>query len=142
MVAYVVNTAMLRRAGLYPGDYAEVFAKNPPNAAIGVYFGHADAAGIGDAGLKMPLFKQKGMDISKLKLIAKSEPLPHLPWAVNGAMPESLKLRIQRILLKLNDTPEGRSILEHAKLTGLRIATDKEYDKHRLILQEVENSGH
>lgn len=141
MISYVVNTAMIRRAGLAAGDYIEVFAKNPPNATIGIYHGHAHAAGIGNFGLKIPIVKNKGVDTKQLTLLIESEPLPHLPWAVKGNMSFDLRMDIQQALLELNNSQEGKRILKQAKLSGLHIASDEEYDVHRKILLEVTNNG-
>lgn len=138
MIAYIVNTAMLRRAGLEAGDYQELFAKNPPNAVIATYYGHADAAGIGNIGLNLQQLDFPGIDVDEMVLIGESEPLPHLPWAVKADMSQALRDKIQRILLGLNDSARGRKILQQAELTGLRPASDAEYNLHRNILKELQ----
>lgn len=138
MISYVVNTVMLRRAGLTPNEYIEAFAKNPPNATIATFHRYADAAGVGDVGLKIPILASKGVDVAQLKLIGVSEPLPHLPWAVKGELPASLKQKIQQLLVDLSQSQKGRNILQQAEITGLHKATDAEYDIHRKILREVE----
>lgn len=142
MIAYVVNKSLLLQAGLNEGDYIEKFAINPPNATIAMYRGRADAAGIGDVGLKLPVLKKKGVDVANLKVIAQSEPLPHIPWAVNADMAPALREKIKAAMLRLNDSAEGRAILKNAMLTGLRGATDAEYDVHRKIYQSVSGKNH
>ena len=137
MIAYIVNTAMLRRAGLKPGDYVEKFAKNPPNATIAAYNKQADAAGIGNVGLKIPIIVHSGVHTNELKFVALSEPLPHLPWAVSNKINRELKAQIQAALLQLNKTEQGQEILAKAKLTALHVATDAEYNVFEQIINEV-----
>lgn len=135
-VSYVVNAVAMQQAGLARSDYITQFAKNPPNAAIATYLKQVDAAGIGDVILKIPLLEQKGVDVSKLKIISLSNSLPHLPWAVNKSMPNKVKQLIQKTMLKLNDSPEGKAMLQKAGMSGLRIADDNHYDSSRKIIDE------
>ena len=136
MVAYIGNTALLRRAGLKDGDYMEEFAKNPPNATFATFYKQADAGGIGDPGLKIPLVKKK-IDTSKLTFLALGEDLPHIPWAVKHDMATELKTKIQKLLLQLNNSETGKSILKQAKLTGIVEARDNDYDICRKVIKEV-----
>ena len=137
MIAYVVNTHTLQQAGLNEQDYQWSFARTPPNATISVYRKQADAAGIGDVGLKIPALKSMGIDVSALKLIGVSKPLPHLPWAVKGTIPAETRDQIQKYLLELNNSAEGKQILKQAKLTGLKKVVDKDYDVHREIIKQI-----
>jgi phosphonate transport system substrate-binding protein len=136
MQSYIVATYLLRRAGLRPGDYAEKFANNPPNAHLAVYFGQADAAGVGDRIADLPAVRGR-VDPGAMKLIAVGEPLAHLPWAVRGDLDPKLGERIRAALLELRATPEGRSVLKQAKLTGLVAASDRDFDPHRRIIETV-----
>jgi len=138
-VAYVVNAVLLHRAGLSRSDYITKFAKNPPNATIATYLKQADAGGIGDIGMEVPFLKQKGVDISELKIIGLSEPFPQLPWAVNKSMNESLKLLIQTVMLSLNGTAEGKSILQKAGMSRFNKANDAIYDSSRAIIDEYKS---
>ena len=141
MIAYVVPTALLRRAGLKKGDYKTVFTKNPPNSLMSVYYGQADAAGTGDRILKLPLIKNT-IDTSKIKHLVTSKPLAHLPWAVKTSMPQAVSMQIQKLMLDLNNSISGKEILKSAKLTGIHTATDQDYDPHRKILLEVFGSNY
>lgn len=136
MQAYVVTTYMLRKGGLRPGDYAEEFSKNPPNAVMTTFFRQADAAGAGDHVLDLPALT-KEVDVQQLRYLATSEPLPHLPWAVRGDMPRELRMRVQQSLIDLNKSPAGRAMLKHMGIDGFVAASDAEYDKHRRIIKEV-----
>ncbi len=136
MQAYVVTTYLLRKGGLKPGDYAEEFSRNPPNAVMTTFFRQADAAGAGDHVLELPALA-KEIDVSQLRYLATSEPLPHLPWAVRGDMPRELRVRVQQALIDLNRTAAGRAMLKHMGIDGFVAASDGEYDKHRRIIREV-----
>jgi len=136
MQSYIVATYLLRMAGLKNGDYAEKFAKNPPNAHLAVYYGQADAAGVGDGVNELPIVRNK-IDVTKMKMLAVGQPLAHLPWAVRGDMDPALREQIAQALLDLKNTPEGRNILKQAKLTGLRAATNANYESSRKIVEAV-----
>ena len=136
MIAYVVPTALLHRAGLKKGDYIEQFSKNPPNSLLSVYYKQADAAGTGNSVLNLPILRNS-IDTSKMKYLVTSEPLAHLPWAVKTSMPQSLSNEIQTLMLDLNNNKEGKDILIKAKLTGIHVADDKDYDSYRKLLHEV-----
>ncbi|MDH5548152.1 MAG: phosphate/phosphite/phosphonate ABC transporter substrate-binding protein [Gammaproteobacteria bacterium] len=134
----MVNTVLLRRAGLKSGEYEEHFAKNPPNASFGSYLKQADAAGVGDAVLTLPLVKKK-VDVEKMKFIGKSEQMPHLPWAAKKTISKEDLLKLQDAFLSLNSSEVGRKILANAALSGIDIATDSEYDIIRKLAKEYES---
>jgi len=136
MMSYIIPTYLLRRAGLKAGDYQEDFSKKPPNSVLSTYFKRSKAAGIGSVGLQLPTVKSK-CDTNQLEYLAVSDPVAHLPWAVNGNMSAKLKFEIQSILVNLRKSAEGKNIIEKAKLTGINIATDEDYNRHREITFEV-----
>ena len=136
MQAYILTTYLLRRAGLKPGDYVELFAINPPNAVIATYQRHADAAGAGDRSLAMPVVTEH-INTEEMKLLAVSEAVAHLPWAVKAELDPALRQRIRAALLALNDNESGRAVLAAAKLTGFAATRDADYDPLRRIVFEV-----
>jgi phosphonate transport system substrate-binding protein len=136
MQAYVLATHLLRRAGLKPGDYDEQFAINPPNAVIATYQRLADAAGAGDHVLDIALVAAR-IDVGAMRILAVSEPVAHLPWAVKAELPVALRRRIGAALLALNDSESGRAVLNAARLKGFAPAHDADYDPHRRVIFEV-----
>jgi phosphonate transport system substrate-binding protein len=136
MMSYIVPTYLLRQAGLTKDDYEESFAINPPNAVLATFLRRADAGGAGEVVQRLPVVTHK-IDVSQLDLIAVSQPLPHLPWAVKREMSAELKQRLQRLLIDLKQTEEGRKILKQARLSALNPVTDKDYDAHRTIVDSV-----
>lgn len=136
MMSYLVPTYLLQQAGLKRGDYEETYAINPPNAVLATYLRRADAGGAGEIAQRLPMVSSK-IDVSQLKVIAESQPLPHLPWAVKKEMSDDLKHRIQTLLINLKQSDEGRDILKQARLSAFNPVTDKDYDAHRKIVDSV-----
>lgn len=135
-IAYIAVRHLLKGAGLEPGMYKTLFARNPPNAAVATYAGEASAAGAGDIVLDLGVVK-KAIDTKLMKILAKSEQFEHIPWAVKGDMDPQLKTQIQQLLAQLKDSKRGRGILKRARLTQLIPTVDSEYDPHRQIVAEV-----
>lgn len=136
MMSYIVPTYLLQQAGLTKGDYQESYAINPPNAVLATYLRRADAGGAGEVVQRLPVVTQK-IDVSQLDVIAVSQPLPHLPWAVKREMSSELKQRIEQLLVNLKHSKEGRQILKQARLSAFNPVTDKDYDAHRAIVDSV-----
>jgi len=130
MIAYVGNKNILHDAGLTDESYTSMIGKNPPNAAMAVYFKKADAAGIGDVGLSIPMLKKK-IEIDQMKLLTIGKSQPHIPWVYKSSMKQDVKQKIGAAFEKLNDTPEGKKILKKAGMTGMAIAKDSDYDVSR-----------
>ncbi len=136
MMSYLVPTYLLQEAGLKRGDYEEAYAINPPNAVLATYLKRADAGGAGEIVRRLPIITSK-IDVSQLRVIAQSDPLPHLPWAVKQEMPSELKQRLQRLLIDMKHSDEGREILKQARLSAFNPVTDKDYDAHRTIVDSI-----
>ena len=136
MMSYIVPTYLLQQAGLTKEEYKESYAINPPNAVLATYLRRADAGGAGEVVRRLPVVTSK-IDISQLEVIATSQPLPHLPWAVKQEMPQALKQRIRSLLVNLNQSEEGREILKQARLSAFNPVTDQDYDAHREIVKSV-----
>lgn len=131
MGSYIAPTAILKKAGLVAGkDYTVKFAKNPPNAVIGVYNKASDVAGSGNVILKTKLVNKK-TDVSQLKILAESDKFIHLTWAVKKDFPSDKSKKIQSIMtsLKTNDA----SILKSARVTNFHIASNTDFTKVREI---------
>src|SRR5919201_573212 len=103
MMSYIAPVFLLRQAGLKDGDFKTEFAVNPPNALIALYYKQADAAGGGDILINLPVVKN-AINAEELKLLATTEPLLFLPWAVKRSMPAKLVESIQSILVNLRES--------------------------------------
>jgi len=85
-VSYLLARRLLQDAGLMPGDYRSLFTKNPPNALFTVYNGAAAAAGVGSPVLQRREITAR-LDVSQLRILASSTPVPPLPIAVRADYP-------------------------------------------------------
>ncbi len=137
-IAYMGTTKLLREAGLKSGDYIEEFAKNPPNALIALARGQSDGTGTGHIGHMIPMIKKTGDD-KKVRILAASDPYPHLPWAVKKSMKDELKAKIKKAFLALNDTEEGKKILKAARVTGFAEANDGLYDVVPQVVKAIQD---
>jgi phosphonate transport system substrate-binding protein len=136
MLSYIGPRYLLMQAGLKEGDFKTELAVNPPNALIALYHRQADAAGGGDILIDLPVVA-KAVDASQLKILAATEPLLFLPWAVKRSMPAKLRQSIQLILVDLSNSASGREILTAAGTTKLGKAGDRDYEPHRRMIAAV-----
>jgi phosphonate transport system substrate-binding protein len=136
MMSYIAPRFLLMEAGLKEGDFKIEFAVNPPNALLALYHKQADAAGGGDILIDLPVIKN-AIDAGELQLLARTEPLLFLPWAVKRSMPAKLADSIQTILVDLERSEPGRKVLQAAKATGMGKADDRDYNPHRKMTTAV-----
>ena len=136
MLSYIAPRFLLMQAGLKEGDFRTEFAVNPPNALIALFHKQADAAGGGDVLLAMPVIKN-AINVQELRLLAVTEPLLFLPWAVKRTMPAKLGESIQSILVDLGRSDTGKIVLKAAMITGMGKAADRDYDPHRKMTTAV-----
>jgi phosphonate transport system substrate-binding protein len=136
MQSYIIPRWLLEKEGITKDLYKTEFARTPPNAIFTVYHKQADAAGAGDAALKMTQV-QKAIKTSELKYLALSKPHAHLPWAVSSTMTEEFSKQLQSALLSLNHDAFGKIILKKAGLTAIHAAINEDYDEARKIIIDV-----
>lgn len=130
MLSYIAPRFLLMQAGLQENDFTTRFAVSPPNTLLALFHRQADAAGGGEILIDLPAVKN-AINTQELTVLATTEPLLFLPWAVKRTMPAKLAESIQSVLLSLGDSEAGRKVLAAAKTTGLGKADDKDYDPHR-----------
>ncbi len=137
MMSYIVPRFMLEKAGLKPGDYEAAYAITPINAVFAPYFHQSDAAAAGDVMLDLPSIRAR-INPDALKILAKSEPIFQLPWAVKGDMPDDIREKLLHAFLALNDSARGKDILKQAGMTGFSKASHDHYQTHRAIIDAVQ----
>ena len=136
MIGYIAPIYMMLQAGLKKDEFKSQFAVNPINSVIGVYRKQADAAGSGNGAVEQPVLKS-AINTDELTVLAVSEELLHLPWAVKRNMPPKLRESIQFALVDLENSDAGKQVLKSAVLTGIGKAEDKDYDPHRRMVRAV-----
>ena len=136
MLSYIAPRFLLIQAGLKDGDFKTEFAVNPPNTLLALFHKQADAAGGGDILIDLPAVKN-AINTQELRLLAATEPLLFLPWAVKRTMPAKLGESIQAILVDLGSSDAGKQVLKAAQTTGIGKAGDRDYDPHRKMTTAV-----
>jgi phosphonate transport system substrate-binding protein len=136
MMSYIAPRFLIMKGGLKEEDFRTEFAVNPPNALLALYHKQADAAGGGDILIDLPVVRNS-INTGELKVLATTEPLLFLPWAVKRSMPAKLRDSIQTILTDLEDNDAGRNVLKAARTTGIGKAEDKDYAPHRKMTEAV-----
>ncbi|MBY0437884.1 MAG: phosphate/phosphite/phosphonate ABC transporter substrate-binding protein [Burkholderiales bacterium] len=140
MLSYIAPRFLLMQAGLNENDFKSEFSVNPPNAVVALSLKQADAAGGGDILLDLATVR-KTINTEEIRILATTEPLLFLPWAVKRTMPARLRDAIQSTMVELDSTEAGRAILKSALTTGIRKAQDKDYDPHRRMINAVFGKG-
>lgn len=136
MLSYIAPRFLLMQAGLKEEDFKTEFSVNPPNAMLALYHKQADAAGGGDIIIDLPVVRN-AINTQELMLLAKTEPLLFLPWAVKRNMPEKLRDSIRAILVDLGNSDGGKHVLKSVRATGMGKSDDKDYDPHRRMTTAV-----
>jgi len=136
MISYITATHLLRQAGLAEGDYEKVYAINPPNAVLATYYHQADAAGACTTTLLMDMVKNR-IDTSQLELLAVSQQLPHLLWAVSGFLSPELRIQIRKVITTMNQSRDGLAALHAASLDNIIPVNDEDLDPFRKIIKNV-----
>jgi len=128
---YMFQMLLLKKAGLDIRKDVDLlpFAKTHDNVMLAVYNGAADAGGIREDDL--PKMKNK-VDLSKLRIIAYSEPYPNWPLFAAPGVDAAIAGKIKAALLKLKrGTPAALRVLSTAKMVGFTDVSDRDYDKLR-----------
>ena len=136
MLSYIAPRFLLMQAGLKEGDFKSEFSVNPPNALLALFHKQADAAGGGDILIDLPVVKN-AINAQDIRVLAATEPLLFLPWAVKRTMPAKLADSVQAILVDLGSSDAGKQVLKTALTTGIGRAADKDYDPHRKMTTAV-----
>ena len=136
MMSYIAPRFLMMRAGLKEDDFRTEFAVNPPNALLALYHKQADAAGGGDILIDLPVVRN-AINAGELRILATTEPLLFLPWAVKRSTPPKLRDAIQATLTELDSNAPGKTVLKAARTTGIGKAEDKDYVPHRRMTDAV-----
>ncbi len=136
MIAHIAARDLLQRAGIPDTTYLSRYTRHPVTAIESIYYHQGDAAGMGEEIARLPS-SRSDIDLNQLKIVARNEPLAHLPWAVSPTVTETSSADITLALVSLGQSAEGRAILEQAGLTGINPANDDDYAPHRAMIERV-----
>lgn len=71
------------------------------------------------------------------RVIAETQRIPHTLFAVSPNLDKQLKQQMLEVIVALDKSAEGNEILTKARLKPFRVASDKEYDKVRKMLERI-----
>jgi phosphonate transport system substrate-binding protein len=145
---YIYPLKLLNERAVKPGK--SVFAGGHKKAVELLYDGKVDAAAVyhtkpSDEGLardaRMEIADDHPDVISKIRILALTDPIPNGPIATRDGLPDNIKTALVGALVEFAKTPEGRhSLNELYNMTGLAVANDADYDGVRKTLQELGKS--
>ena len=101
-----------------------VDAKRQENVILGVYRGEADAGFVRESAL---VVWKDAVDMKRIRVLARTEPLPNWPFALCRNTDPSLVKAVTRLLTELRD----RDVLKAARIRGFREADEAEFEALR-----------
>lgn len=125
-----LSTLLVRKrlldAGIDPDvDLNLVITPSHDASLLSAYHGVTDAAA-----LMLPTFEASSKRVKEsMRIIARTENSPLIPISVGPRISDSCASEITSVLLNIDTTPEGRTVLEHNKFTGFRKTSPDAYEK-------------
>jgi phosphonate transport system substrate-binding protein len=110
---YLFPAAMLKKLGYDPDRFfsQKIFVGSHPNAVLAVYRGQVDgAASFEDA--RLAVARQFPDVLEKVKVIAYTDPIPNDTVSFGAHVPEEVKQKMTKALLRLSATPAGQEELK------------------------------
>ena len=127
---YVYPKAMLIEKGIDPDQFFKetIFAGNHDKVIESVLEGKVDAGATYENALVSA--KGKGVKTENLVTLASTDPIPISAIAVRSDLDASTIQKIQKVLIDLGNTDEGKKVIAQSKrkFTGFILADDKVYD--------------
>ena len=122
---------MLSLAGLeYKKDYEVIYYGSHDNVALAVQSGKADAGGIGSYNFSK-MIQEGSIDPLKIKVLAKSPPIPRDPWTMRANLSPELKEKIRIAFITL----DNKDILKTFGAEGFAEVSDKDYNGIRKAIE-------
>lgn len=119
---YLSQRLFLMQLGIdTESDMKIIDAKRQENVILGVYRGEADAGFVREAAL---VVWKDAVDMKKIRVLARTKPLPNWPFALCRNAHPSLVNEVRRLLIELND----KAILKAAKIRGFKTANEAEFE--------------
>ncbi|SME88266.1 phosphate/phosphite/phosphonate ABC transporter substrate-binding protein [Desulfovibrio gilichinskyi] len=137
---YLFALGLFLDQGITADDFKEIaFAAGPggkqEKAVLAVYAGKYDFASIREGTLD--IVKDK-VNISKLKIVAETEPYPSWVYAARKGLDPKIKNLIANAMFKLSmDNPKQAEILKQAGMRGIIPAQDSDYDSIRQLMAKL-----
>lgn len=123
----------LVRQGVAPDQVETIYTGSHDSAYRAVLDGHALAAG----GVPRSFNALDPAQREKLVVMVRTEEVAPQPFAVHPRVFRSVVTKMQRALLKLNWTPEGKEILTSIQYKEIVVSNDLDYDIHREVAKRL-----
>ncbi|HJZ84104.1 MAG TPA: phosphate/phosphite/phosphonate ABC transporter substrate-binding protein [Polyangia bacterium] len=124
---YLVPRRMVRGAGLDPDrDLKKALVGTHDNAVLGVLYGLYDAGACFE-GAEAQVLRDQPAQKERLRVLARSEPIPNDPVLVRRDLDAGTAAAIVRALLALDGRPEARAVLAPFGAESFVAASDGEY---------------
>lgn len=116
----------LFEAGIDPDvDLDMVYTPTHDASLLSSYHGVTDASA-----LMHPPFEAASEKVREsMRVIAKTESTPHIPISVSPRLGVSCAAEIADLLVNMESSPEGKSVLEHNRFTGFRQGDPAVYER-------------
>lgn len=119
---YLSQRLFLKERGIdTERDMKIIDVKKQERVILGVYRGEADAGFVRESA---PVVWKEEVDMSKLRIIARTNYLPNWPFAAAGKVSPDLARRVRTLLTGLKDA----RILASAKIRGFKPSNEREFE--------------
>lgn len=134
---YLFPVTQLRKSGISLTDFSEVrYLKRHANSLLAVYMGDVDAGAT-----SVTAVDKVDIDMEKLNIIWKSEPIYRGPWIAGKDLPDDKFQKIKKAMLKIGkpDRGENDEIFKELTTKGFIEGKDSDYDNVREVIKWMEN---
>ncbi len=134
----VYPTHMVQEMGYSPETFFSqtFFTYNHDEAIRAVANKLADGASVDSMVYDFAIARDPGL-AKKIRVIHRSPPFGIPPVVVSPKLDDNLKLQLQKVLLNMSDTAEGRKALEAIGVEKFTTIDDHAYDSVRNLLSDV-----
>lgn len=134
-------TYLVQQLGYYPENFfaQTFFTYNHDEAIRAVANKVADGASVDSLVYEFAIARDPGL-AQKVRVIHRSPPFGIPPVVVSPKLDENLKRELQKVLLNMGDTSEGRKALEAIGVEKFTTIDDHAYDSIRNLLSDVEKT--
>ena len=125
---------LLIRSGLDPDkDVRMVATPSHIAALLSSQQGTTDASAV-----MLPVFRHADpVTRDSMRIVAESDMTPHIPIGLAPWVPDTIGRELQKILLDMQNDPEGREILRGLEWPGFVPVDEHEYDSVRSLAEQV-----
>jgi len=116
----------LKAHNINPDTDLSIIATPTHNASLlSAYHGITDASA-----LMQPPYEAASQHVrNSMRVIEKTVQAPHIPISVSNRISNTCATQITQLLLGMNTSVEGKSVLKHNRFSGFKLSTVEEYKK-------------